>query len=112
MMHIGVIEPSDSAWSSPVVLVAQEGRAGRFCVDFRRVNVVTKGDAFPLPRLEDCIDQVGQKRFVTKIDLLKGYFQVPLTERAKEVSAFADFPTPRTCTQDLGDVWVLSPFCP
>ena len=88
MMRIGVIEPSDSPWSSPVVLVAQEGRADRFCVDFRRVNVVTKGDAFPLPRLEDCIDQVGQKKFVTKIDLLKGYFQVPLTERAKEVSAF------------------------
>ena len=69
MMRIGVIEPSDSPWSSPVVLVAQEGRADRFCVDFRRVNVVTKGDAFPLPRLEDCIDQVGQNRFVTKIDL-------------------------------------------
>lgn len=45
-------------------------------------------DAFPIPRLEDCIDQVGQAKYVTKVDLLKGYFQVPLTECASEISAF------------------------
>lgn len=83
MLQIGVIEPADGAWSSPVVLAAQEGRADRFCVDFRKVNSVTKSDAFPIPRLEDCIDQVGCAQFVTKVDLLKGYFQVPLTPRAR-----------------------------
>ena len=49
MMRIGVIEPSDSAWSSPVILVAPEGRADRFFVDSRWVNVVTKGDCVPSP---------------------------------------------------------------
>ena len=88
MLQIGVIEQADSPWSSPVVLAAQEGRADRFCVDFRKVNGVTKGDAFPIPRLEDCIDQGGHAKYVTKIDLLKGYFQVHLTERASEISAF------------------------
>lgn len=71
-----------------MVLAAQEGRPDRFCVDFRKVNGVTKADAFHIPWLEDCIDQVGHAQFVTKVDLLKGYFQVPLTGRASEVSAF------------------------
>ena len=53
-----------------------------------KVNALTKADSFPLPRIEDCIDRVGQSRYVSKFDLLKGYWQVPLTERAKEVSAF------------------------
>ncbi len=59
-----------------------------FCTDFRRVNAITKPDSYPLPRMEDCVDRVGNAAFVTKIDLLKGYWQVPLTERAKEISAF------------------------
>lgn len=88
MLQTGVIELADGAWSSPVVLAAQEGRPDRFCVDFSKVNGVTKADAFPIPRLEGCIDQVGCAQFITKVDLLKGYFQVPLTERASEVSAF------------------------
>ena len=54
-----------------------------------KVNAVTKTDTFPLPRIEDCIDKVGNAKFVSKFDLLKGFWQVPLTSRAKEISAFA-----------------------
>lgn len=60
----------------------------RFCTDFRRVNAVTKPDSYPLPRIDDCVDRLGSAVFVSKIDLLKGYWQVPLTLRAKEISAF------------------------
>lgn len=60
----------------------------RFCTDFRRVNSVTKPDSFPLPRMDDCIDQVGSAKFVSKFDLLKGYWQVPLSSRAREIAAF------------------------
>ena len=60
----------------------------RFCTDYRKLNAVTKPDSFPLPRIEDCVDQVSAARFVSKFDLLKGYWQVPLTDRAKEVSSF------------------------
>ena len=56
--------------------------------DFRKLNSVTKTDMFPIPRIDDCIDKVGKAKYVTKIDLLKGFYQVPLTERAKELSAF------------------------
>lgn len=50
MLQIGVIELADGACSSPVVLAGQEGQPDRFCVDFRKVNGVTKADAFPIPR--------------------------------------------------------------
>ncbi|KAL2081327.1 hypothetical protein ACEWY4_023180 [Coilia grayii] len=88
MLEIGVVEPGQSDWSSPVVLVPKADGSVRFCIDYRQVNKVTKTDAFPIPRLEDCIDRIGQAQFVTKLDLLKGYWQVPLTPRAQEVSAF------------------------
>ena len=85
---MGLIEPSHSTWSSPCVLVPKKDGSFRFCTDFRKVNFLTKPDSYPLPRIEDCIDLVGHsKRYVSTFDLLKGYWQVPLTERAREISA-------------------------
>ena len=88
MLQNGIIEPSQSQWSSPCVLVPKSDSTYRFCTDFRKVNSVTKTDSYPIPRIDDCIDRIGHFRYVSKFDLLKGYWQVPLTERAKEVSAF------------------------
>lgn len=65
MLQIGVIEPADGAWSSPVLLAAKEGRPDHFWkVNFRKVSHVTNSDAFPILRLEDCIDQVGRAKYV------------------------------------------------
>ena len=88
MLQNKIIEPSQSQWSSPCVLVPKPDGSYRFCTDFRRVNAVTKTDSFPLPRIDNCIDRIGNSCYVSKFDLLKGYWQVPLTERAKEISAF------------------------
>ena len=88
MLKNGIIEPSNSSWSSPCVLVPKPDGSVRFCTDFRKVNTLTKTDSYPIPRVDDCVDRVGHAKFVTKFDLLKGYWQVPLTDRAKEVSAF------------------------
>lgn len=60
-----------------------------FCTDYKKVNNVTKADSYPVPRVDDCIDNIGGANYVTKIDVLKGYWQVGLTERAKVISAFA-----------------------
>lgn len=49
---------------------------------------MTKADSFPLPHIEDCVDQVGSARYASKFDLLKGYYHVPLTPRAQEIAAF------------------------
>ena len=58
------------------------------CTDYRKVNSVTKTDTFPIPRIDDCIDNIGHAKYVTKFDLLKGFWQIPLTDRAKEISTF------------------------
>lgn len=88
LIEQGLAVPSTSAWSSPCVFVSKPDNTSRFCNDYRKVNSVTKADPFPLPRMEDCVDRVGSAKFVTKLDLLKGYWQVPLTSRASKISAF------------------------
>ena len=82
------IEPSQSEWSSPCILVPKPDGTYRMCTDYRKVNNLSKTDTFPIPRMDDCIDKVGNSKYITKFDLLKGFWQIPLTERAKEISAF------------------------
>ena len=82
------IEPSQSDWSSPCILVPKPDGTFRMCTEYRKVNSVTKTDSFPVRRMDDCIDNIGQAKYVTKFDLLKGFRQIPLTDRAKEISAF------------------------
>ena len=88
MFENDIIEHSSSDWSSPCILVPKPDGTYRLCTDYRQVNAVTKTDSYPIPRIDDCIDKIGSAMFVSKFDLLKGYWQVPLTEKAKEVSAF------------------------
>ena len=78
-------------WSThlgPCILVPKHDGGFRFCTDFRKVNDKTKSDSFPIPRIADCIDQIGNAKFVSTFDMLKGYGQVPLTQRAREISMF------------------------
>ena len=88
MLTNDIIEPNQSDWSSPCLLVPKNDGTYRFCTDYCKVNVTTKSDSYPIPRVEDCIDSIGHAKYVSKIDLLKGYCQVPLTPKAKEISAF------------------------
>ena len=91
MLDHNLALPSSSPWSSPVVLVKKEkGRQGqhRLCFDYRKLNEITKTDSYPLPRVDDCIDRIGTAKYISKLDLLKGYWQVGLTPRAQAASAF------------------------
>ena len=88
MLENDIIEESQSNWSSPCILVPKRDGGFRFCTDFRKINDKTKSDSFPIPRIADCIDQIGNAKFVSTFDMLKGYWQVPLTQRAREISAF------------------------
>ena len=83
----GIAEASSSSWSSPCLLVDKVDKSDRSCTDSRKVNSLTRADSYTLPRV-DCVDRVGGASYVTELDLLKGYWQVRLTECAKEISAF------------------------
>ena len=88
MQEAGVIKPSQSPWSSPVVMVRKKDGSQGFCVDYRALNAVTKVDTYPLPRVDDLLDRLGGSRYFTTLDLASGYWQIPVSPGAREKTAF------------------------
>ena len=88
MQEQGVVKPSNSPWASPIVLVPKKDGSLRFCVDFRRLNAITRKDVYPLPRVEDILDTLGEAKYFTSLDLASGYWQVELDQDARAKSAF------------------------
>ena len=88
MLDQGIVTPSASPWASPIVLVLKKDGTLRFCIDFRKLNGVTKKDAYPLPRIDDSIDTLSGSQYFTTLDLASGYWQLGLTDRAMEKTAF------------------------
>eukprot|EP00794_Sanderia_malayensis_P018389 gene18389-biopygen12333 len=89
MLLSEVIQPSASPWSSPVVLIEKPNGEYRFCVDYRRLNAVTKKDAYPLPRIDETLDALGNAKVFTTIDLQSGFWQIPMKQEDREKTAFA-----------------------
>ena len=90
MLEQGVIEHSKSPWNSPLFLVPKKDGTYRPVIDFRQVNKVTEDDRYPLPVLKDLLMSLGQGNSVfTSLDLLSGYWQVPLAPESREVTAFS-----------------------
>ena len=88
MMKEGIVEESSSPWASPVVIVKKKDNSLRFCVDYHRLNAVTRKDVFPLPRIDDLLDQLAGKTVFTTLDAKRGYWQIKVDEKSKDKTAF------------------------
>lgn len=84
MLEGGIVHESSSPWAAPIVLVQKKDGAWRFCVDYRKLNSVTKKDAFPLPRIEDSLTSLTQAAWYSTLDLASGYWQVQVEEGDRE----------------------------
>ena len=91
MLDQGVIKLSKSPWASPIVLVKKSDGNMRFCVDYRRLNAITKADVFPLPRIDDSLDLLGKAKYFTTLDLASGYWQVRMEPESREKTAFVTY---------------------
>ena len=94
MLKDGIIVPSKSAWNSPILAVPKKMDASgekrwRIVVDYRKLNEVSVGDAYPLPNINEILDQLGKARYFSTLDLASGFHQIPLKREDREKTAFS-----------------------
>ena len=89
MLEEDIITPSESPWSSPVVMVTKKDGSCRFCIDYRKLNGVTRKNAYPLPRIDECVESLGGARWFCTLDLQSGYWQIGMHPDHREKTAFA-----------------------
>ena len=83
-----IIEQSTNEWVPPMVIIKKKDSTIQLCVDYRRLNAETYLDAYPISRIDDILDEVGQTRFISTLDLAKGYWQVPVAKEDQHKKAF------------------------
>lgn len=90
MLTDGIIRPSISQWNAPLLIVPKKIDASgkqklRIVIDFRKLNDLTIGDSFPLPNIIDILDQLGNAKYFSTLDLASGYHQIPMQEENKKI---------------------------
>lgn len=88
LLKAGLIVPSSSQWTSPVVVVEKKNGKKRLCVDYRKLNNVTKKDSYPLPRIDDMLETLSGTQWFSSLDLASGFWQVELEQKDREKSTF------------------------
>ena len=88
MLKAGIIQPSMSEWASAPVLVRKRDGGVRWCIDYRALKAVTRKDVYPLPNIEECLDNLEGNRWFSKLDANSAYYQVKLREDDRKKTAF------------------------
>lgn len=88
MIDMDIIEPSESPYASSIVVAKKSDGSNRICIDYRNLNKVTIFDAEPMPDLEEIKTKISQSRFFSKIDLCKGYWQIPMRPTDRDLTSF------------------------
>ena len=88
MLRNDVVQPSNSPWASPIVLVQKKDGSTRFCIDYRKLNNITRKDAYPLPRIDDTLSTLAGSECFTTLDLVSGFWQVEVAEKDRAKTAF------------------------
>ena len=88
MLESGVIRPFKSPWASPIIMVKKKDNTLRFCIDYRKLNKITKKDVYPLPRIDDSLNALGGRIIYTTLDCSSGYHQIRMNESDKEKTAY------------------------
>ena len=88
MLNAGVIEPARTEWASPVVLVPKKEGCLRFCVDYRRLNAKMLADSYPLPRMDNCIESLGDAAVFTTLNCNSCYWQIPVAPEDRDKTKF------------------------
>ena len=88
MLNQGIIEPSVSECAVPIVPIVKKDGSLRLCVYYRRLNATSQTNGYPMPRIDDLIDQLGQAQFLSTLDLTRGYWQVPMGKASHHKTAF------------------------
>lgn len=88
MLKLGIIEVGESDYTSPMILVEVPGKEPRPCIDYRRLNEIIRTEYFPIPNIEERVEQVSSAKFISLFDLKRGYWQIKLSKEAQRYAAF------------------------
>ncbi len=88
MLLAGIITPVEPAWTSPVVIATKKAIFTRFCADYRKLNSVMHTDRWPLPQVNEILDEMRRSSVFTTIDLFQGYWPIEIDENWKETAVF------------------------